>query len=305
MSIINNNDQVITKSDTIVELDAPLNGKVYLVGTAHFSLESNKEVAELIQRVKPNRVVIELCQDRSHILKLDEETVLREAKDMDMNKLIQMIRQSSVANGLLQALMTRMYASVTQELGLAPGGEFRAAYREAQKIPNCQLILGDMPIKLTLSRGFNALPWYRKVKLGIMLLFTDIKLTQEDIEALKKSDILELLTKEFGDQFPEFKRVLIDERDMYLTSSLREAYKPIANESSPSGFSPVIVVGVVGLGHIKGIQNNWNKKLNLEEILKKPEVPNYGNGKYAAPLKFSLFIGVTSILALQFYKYLK
>ena len=34
------------------------------------------------------------------------------------------------------------------------------------------------------------------------------------------------------------------------------------------GFTPAVVVGVVGLGHVKGIKNNWNKQLNLEEILK-------------------------------------
>jgi pheromone shutdown protein TraB len=86
------------KAETIIELDAPLNGKVYLVGTAHFSVESNKEVAELIRRVKPDRVVLELCPSRSNILKLDEETVLKEAKEMDMNKVIQMIKQVSQIN---------------------------------------------------------------------------------------------------------------------------------------------------------------------------------------------------------------
>ena len=80
-------------TDTMVVLDAPLNGKVYLVGTAHFSVESNKEVAELIRKVRPNRVVIELCESRSNILKLDEETVLREAKDLDINKIRQLIKQ--------------------------------------------------------------------------------------------------------------------------------------------------------------------------------------------------------------------
>jgi len=87
------------KAETIIELDAPLNGKVYLVGTAHFSVESNREVAELIRKVKPNRVVIELCKARSNILKLDEETVLREAKEMDMNKIMQMIKQVIKING--------------------------------------------------------------------------------------------------------------------------------------------------------------------------------------------------------------
>ena len=88
------------KAETIIELDAPLNGKVYLVGTAHFSVESNREVAELIRKVKPNRVVIELCKARSNILSLDEETVLREAKEMDMNKIMQMIKQVRVWFGL-------------------------------------------------------------------------------------------------------------------------------------------------------------------------------------------------------------
>jgi pheromone shutdown protein TraB len=70
-----------------------------------------------------------------------------------------------------------MYANVTQELGLAPGGEFRAAAKEASQIPGCELHFGDMPIKLTLSRGFNSLPWYRKLKLAVVLLFSNYKLT--------------------------------------------------------------------------------------------------------------------------------
>lgn len=224
---------------------------------------------------------------------------------MNFNKIREMIKQTSLTHGLLQALMVRMYANVTQELGLAPGGEFRAAYNEVKKMPGCKLILGDMPIKLTLSRGFNSLPWYRKLKLGFVLLFSDYKLTREDIENLKKADLLELITKEFGDQFPEFKRVLIDERDMYLTMSLRDAYQPLANELVPGGLSGCVVVGVVGLGHVKGIVSNWNKQLDLTEILKKPMEPNYGNGKYGGLIKWSLFLSVTSIIGIQVFKMMK
>lgn len=43
------------------------------------------------------------------------------------------------------------------------------------------------------------------------------------------------MLKEFGSSFPEFKRVLIDERDMYLTNSLRKAYEPIPNEFIDGG----------------------------------------------------------------------
>jgi pheromone shutdown protein TraB len=59
---------------------------------------------------------------------------------------------------------------------------------------------------------------------------------KDDIEKLKRSDILDTLVKEFGDTFPEFKRVLIDERDMFLTSSLRTACQPIPNEFVRGGF---------------------------------------------------------------------
>ena len=80
-------------SNTITVLDAPMNGKVYLVGTAHFSLESQREVSELIRNVQPNCVVLELCSARVNILKFDEETVLKEAKDMNMGKLLKLIKE--------------------------------------------------------------------------------------------------------------------------------------------------------------------------------------------------------------------
>ena len=97
------------------------------------------------------------------------------------------------------------------------------------------------------------------------------------------------MLKEFGSTFPEFKKVLIDERDMYLTNSLRESYQPIPNEFLPGGnyyfrqrfgfeqlfkknltkkkgFSPAKVVGVVGLGHIGGIKENWTKDFNIDHL---------------------------------------
>ena len=92
--------------------------------------------------------------------------------------------------------------------------------------------------------------------------------SKEDIEELKKKDMLDALMEEFGSTLPEFKTVLIDERNMYLTNSLRMAYQPIPNEFVAGGFIPARVVGVVGLGHVKGIQENWNKDFDIQSILK-------------------------------------
>ncbi len=164
--------------------------------------------------------------------------------------------------------MIRLYAKVTEELGMAPGGEFRVAYNEAMLIPGCKVILGDMPVKLTLSRGFNSLPWYRKLKLAWCFLTTDHKITKEEIEELKKKDMLDALMEEFGATFPEFKTVLIDERNMFLTNSLRGAFQPVPNEFVAGGFVPARVVGVVGMGHLNGIKANWNREFDIKELLK-------------------------------------
>lgn len=91
----NQNDQIQikTNSTNLFVLEGPLNGKVYLIGTAHFSLQSQKEVKDLIQEVNPNRVVLELCQARSGILNLNEQTIIRDAKEMNFSKLWKLIKQ--------------------------------------------------------------------------------------------------------------------------------------------------------------------------------------------------------------------
>jgi pheromone shutdown protein TraB len=96
--VSNNIDSLSTDTDiintnTLAILNGPLNSKVYLVGTAHFSRESQNEVIELIRKVKPNRVVLELCNSRINLLKLDEETVLKEAREMSLSKMIQIVKQ--------------------------------------------------------------------------------------------------------------------------------------------------------------------------------------------------------------------
>ena len=56
------------------------------------------DVATVIQAVQPDVVVLELCKDRTNILHLDEETVLEEAKNLTVDKMILAIRQ----NGTVQ-----------------------------------------------------------------------------------------------------------------------------------------------------------------------------------------------------------
>lgn len=67
-------------------------------------------------------------------------------------------------------LLLNMSAHITKELGMAPGGEFRAAYKEAEKIANCEVLLGDRPLSITLQRALSKLTWMQTFKLAWHLL---------------------------------------------------------------------------------------------------------------------------------------
>ncbi|MXQ95343.1 hypothetical protein E5288_WYG005130 [Bos mutus] len=115
---------------TVTELVAEDGSRVYVVGTAHFSDDSKRDVVKTIREVQPDVVVVELCQYRVSMLKMDERTLLREAKEISLEKLQQAIRQNGVASGLMQMLLLKVSAHITEQLGVAPGGEFREAFKE-------------------------------------------------------------------------------------------------------------------------------------------------------------------------------
>ncbi len=110
--------------DTVTRLTTPEGSIVYLVGTAHFSDSSKKDVStvstdclflwtnirstywsnavlilctlfQMIRAVQPDVVVVELCQYRVSMLKMDEKTLLKEAKDINLEKVQQAIKQVS------------------------------------------------------------------------------------------------------------------------------------------------------------------------------------------------------------------
>lgn len=233
--------------------------KVYLIGTAHFSKESQEDVRKVITTVLPHVVVLELCSSRTNILALDEETILQEAKNIDMQKILTTIRSNGLYNGLIYLLVLNMSAYLTKEIGMAPGGEFRVAFKEASNIPHCGIHLGDRSMSITLQRALARLSWFQTVKLAWHLLTSKEPITVEDIEKCKEKDMLEQVLSDFSEQYPAFKEVFLDERDIYLTNSLQQAVQSRVKSSQEGDFEhePIRVVGVVGMGHTPGIIKLW------------------------------------------------
>lgn len=181
--------------ETVTLLKTPTGNNLYLIGTAHFSEASQRDVAFVIRNVQPRAVVVELCDSRVHILRHDEKTLLEEAKDINIQKIRSVIRANGVLNGMFYILLLNMSAKLTKELGMAPGGEFRTAMKEASKIPNCLVHLGDRPINITLQRAIKGLSLWQTLKLVYKLMSFDEEITKEDVEQCKQKDLLEELMK--------------------------------------------------------------------------------------------------------------
>lgn len=252
--------------ETVTRLSASDGSILYLVGTAHFSDSSKNDVATTIRAVQPDVVVVELCQYRVSMLKMDENTLLKEAKDINLEKVQQAIKQNGLMSGLMQILLLKVSAHITEQLGMAPGGEFREAFKEAGRIPFCKFHLGDRPIPVTFKRAIAALSLWQKARLAWGLCFLSDPISKEDVEKCKQKDLLEQTMSEMIGEFPALHQTIVAERDIYLTHTLRQATRCV--EAPPNGQKvPGVVVGVVGMGHVPGIEKNWEKDLNINEIM--------------------------------------
>lgn len=283
--------------ETVSLLTTPYGSKVYLVGTAHFSLESQDDVSLVIRNVRPDIVMVELCPARIHILNHDEKTLLEEARDINFAKIRNIIQASGVINGAFYVLLLNMSAKLTKELGMAPGGEFRRALEEARRLPNCLLHLGDRPINITLQRALHGLSFWQTLKLIFKLATSNETISKEEVEQCKKKDLLEELMREMAGEYPVFGEVFVKERDTYLCHSLQVAAVPDAKNGRP-----VNVVGVIGIGHAQGISEKWGK-IDPSIIPKISHIPPASLSNRIA--KITIKYGMLSLVGYGVFKLVK
>ncbi|GAQ88178.1 hypothetical protein KFL_004060130 [Klebsormidium nitens] len=229
---------------------------VYLLGTAHVSQDSCKEVRALIREVKPDAVFVELCSGRT--------AVLMPPKDLVIPTFAEMFDQlrNKKANAFA-VIYGYFLARVASRLTVLPGEEFRIAYEEALAC-GASIKLGDRPIQVTLQRTWGQMPAWHKFKLLWQMLVQASSLPDADelaatMEDLKDTDMLTLAIKEMSKTFPTLWRTLVLERDQYMAASLRD----LARTSNR-------VVAVVGKGHQSGIRENWEAPIDVKALMEMP-----------------------------------
>lgn len=238
----------------VIQLDGK---EIYLVGTAHLSKQSVEDVRTTIEAAQPNSVCVELCEPRYKTM-TDKEAW----KKMDIFKVI---KDKKAMFLLAQLIMSSFYRKLGEKFGVQPGAEMLEAIDQA-KLRGAQLVLADREIEITLKRVWGYLGFWQKMKMMVVLtmsIFVSEEIDEKMIEKLKQGDQLEAALAEFTNKFPEVKRRLIDERDVFLSQKIREAAGPK-------------VVAVVGAGHVAGIKENIKREQPVDELLKVPPKSKWG-----------------------------
>jgi pheromone shutdown-related protein TraB len=222
--------------------------EIVLLGTAHVSRESVDDVRRIISEEKPDRVCVELDEGR--------QTSMRQGASWQNLNIGKVIRDGKGFLLLANLILSSFQRRLGKELGVKPGEEMLAAIQIAEEL-GIPCSLCDRAIQVTLRRAWGRTGLWGKLKMLAAMLasvFSNEKLSAEDIEKLKQKDVLQSMMEELSQYLPAAKAVLIDERDLYLAAKIRQA----------EGRK---LVAVVGAGHMTGIAAHITRMAETNETV--------------------------------------
>ncbi len=232
----------VTMPDKIIEVS--LEQKTYyLLGTAHISQESVEEVIDTIKQVDPDIVAVELDQERlTRVLQKDSE------KWMDLN-LFKIIKEGKSFLLLTSIILSSFQRKLGEHVDTLPGSEMITAVKKSEELGK-QVILVDRPVAITLRRAWRCSSLWGKQKIIMALLsvvFSKKSISIEELNELKDKSLEGNVLQELSTILPQLKTVLLDERDEYMATKLRNA-------------TGKKILGVFGAAHIQGIRKQLEQK---------------------------------------------
>ena len=249
---------------------------ILLIGTAHVSRHSVDLVTEVISQERPDSVCIELDEKRYQ--------ALTEEKRWQRLDLKTIIKKKQLSTLMVSLMMASYQKKLGENLGVSPGAELLAAAQTARQF-DIPVSLCDRDIRVTLRRAWKSTSFFKKGYLLTSLiagLFDSEEIDEQKLEELKQQDVLTELMAEMGESLPDMKKVLIDERDIYLSEKIK---------STPGNN----LVAVVGAGHVNGIIKSFHqdKSHQLAEIDTIPPVSKgWKTAGWLIPLVIIAAIGI-------------
>ncbi|PSH02353.1 MAG: hypothetical protein BRC26_00980, partial [Nanohaloarchaea archaeon QH_8_44_6] len=247
------------------------NRMVTVVGTAHVSDRSVEEARDTIEELQPDFVGVELDENRLESLK-DREGW----KSIDIKEAVREGKGSVLALNLLMSMYQR---KIGMKQGVEPGAELLEAVEVAEENEISYGVI-DQEVSVTLEQVKEELGIFDKLFLLSSLFFekTGIK-----VEELKESDMLSQIVSELEEEFPELKKVLLDERNEYMADQLLE-----------KDFDHAVVF--VGAAHVEGLTERLEEgKTEREEVENSSGIP------WLKAIRFGFPIMIISMLGYAFF----
>lgn len=250
---------------------------IYLCGTLHVSKASVEMVSQVIRRLKPQYIVIELCESRIDSLYDVVDSVENTNHDISFLQIIKNSIQDRSLKTFGIGLLNWMQFNAAKVMGNKLGGELYAAAKEGAAIGST-LVLGDREYSVTIQRIFDKLSLLEKFKMLMILIWEVISMSIYKIKDYIKqteddSEFIADEIKKFHQYLPAFANVLITERDEYISQSIlqtatiaesflqRFKLQTAMQQSFNTNVNSILsnhrinILAVVGAGHLEGIRN--------------------------------------------------
>ena len=256
--MIEDNNEIIK----IIQLDKTT---ITLIGTAHVSKESVALVEEKIMSREFDCVAVELCPARYENLKNRSWW-----QNLDIYEVFKKKKASLL---LINLALSAYQRRLADKVGVEAGQEMIRA-TELAVDNKIRLEVVDRDITTTLHRLVTKVSFWQKMKIfsGLIVgVFVGEEVDREQIENLKKGDMLHSVIEEFGESLPQIKKVLIDERDEFMVGKLSML---AASEDAPKS-----ILAIVGAGHLVGMVPGFTMppdQNQMDELMQKPASSRMG-----------------------------
>ncbi|MCI5830300.1 MAG: TraB/GumN family protein [Treponema sp.] len=224
-----------------------VNGKEFiLLGTAHVSEASIKEVEQVIEEQAPDVIAVELDETRYESI-VDPESW----KDMDI---VKVLHEKQGFLLLSNVVLSNYQKKMGSKSSVKPGEEMADALRIAKE-KGIEHVLADRSLSVTMRRAWAKTPAAERLRLLSFLCtsaFSDEVMSNEEIENLKQENEMDKMFSEISSVLPVTKKIFIDERDRYIASKIWEC-------------KGKKILAVIGVGHMHGVKS-YLEKIAEDEI---------------------------------------
>ena len=199
-----------------------------IIGTSHISIESVKEVEDVISEKKPEIVALELDRPRFRAL-------IYGGKKAGLKDIFSIGIKGYIFS-LIGAYAEKKLGSIVD---VSPGSEMKRA-AEVAKENNCRIALIDQRIDVTLKRFSKEITWKEKFRFLFDLIKGIFKKERIgfDLNKVPSNEIIKKMLNHVRKRYPNVYKVLVYERNLVMAKHL---YSLMGNYNH--------VVAVVGAGH--------------------------------------------------------